>query len=128
MSTELIISIISLLATSIIGAFTIIANIKISKISNLKDVHEYQKEITNFELQFKDERWIAAILENGEFNKYSKRSKKKIFKWWNKYKKKYNTILLNPVIPYDKLGANGMVADKTIEELLENRDKPNNDF
>lgn len=128
MNIELIISIISLLATSIIGAFTIIANIKISKISNLKDVHEYQKEITYFELQFKDERWLAEILENGEFKKYSKRSKKKIYKWWKDYKKKYNAILLNPVIPYEHLGSKGIIVDETIEELLKNKDKPNEDF
>ena len=79
MSTELIISIVSLLATSIIGAFTVIANIKISKISNLKDIHEYQKEITFFELQFKDEQWLYSTLRSGDFKCYSKRSTKSVW-------------------------------------------------
>lgn len=104
MSIELIISIISLIATTIIGIFTIVANIKISKINHLKDVHEYERRITYFELQYKDELWLANLLESGEFNKYSLKSQKKIFKWFKKYQEKHPLVLLKPEVDYTKLG------------------------
>jgi uncharacterized membrane protein YciS (DUF1049 family) len=51
----LIFSGISIVGTIIVGIFTIKANVKISKINNLEAVHKFEKNITKFELQFKDE-------------------------------------------------------------------------
>jgi len=52
MSAELVISIVSLCASIAIGVLTVLANIRISKISHLEAVKKYEKNITNFELQF----------------------------------------------------------------------------
>ena len=99
---SLIFSGISIVGTIIIGIFTVKANIKISKINNLEAVHKFEKNITKFELQFKDELWLAEILENGEFNNYNKKSQKLILKWWLKYKKENPVILLNkPTVEYE---------------------------
>lgn len=97
----LIFSGISIVGTIIIGIFTVRANIKISKINNLEAVHKFEKNITKFELQFKDELWLAEVLENGEFDNYNKKSQKLILKWWLKYKKENLVILLNkPTVKY----------------------------
>jgi len=98
---SLIFSGISIVGTIIIGIFTVKANIKISKINNLEAVHKFEKNITKFELQFKDELWLAEILDNGEFDTYNKKSQKLILKWWLNYKKENPVILLNkPTVKY----------------------------
>jgi uncharacterized membrane protein YciS (DUF1049 family) len=51
----LIFSGISITGTIVIGIFTVRANIKISRINNLEADHKFEKNITKFELQFKDE-------------------------------------------------------------------------
>ena len=121
MNIELIISFISLGATFIVGILTLFANIKISKIENLESKRKYDKEITYFELQFKDEQWLYDILKNGEFDLYSIKSKKKIFNWWTEYQKDHPPVLLIPQVAYERMvsqrgsgwcGSTGIVAGR----------------
>jgi len=81
MSPELIISLISIGLNFIVGGLTIIANIRISKISHLEAIKKYDKNITNFELQFKDEHWLHNLIETGDFDLYNIKSKKRICAW-----------------------------------------------
>jgi hypothetical protein len=55
MTPELIISLISLCLSTACSILTILVNIKISKVNNIEARHKYEKQITYFELQYKDE-------------------------------------------------------------------------
>ena len=103
MDAELIISIISLVTSFIAGIFTAIITFKVGKFEHLEKIKTYEKNITNFELQFKDERWLAEIMENGEFDHYNLKSKKRIFCWWEEYKKDHIPVLLTVQVDYAKL-------------------------
>lgn len=90
MNWEIILSVVSLAITLLIGILTLIINHRISKINNTKDLHTYQKHITQFELQFKDEDWLYdLIVVRDEFDHYDPSSKKRIANWFAKYAKKY---------------------------------------
>ena len=102
MSVELIISIVSLAASIVIGIFTIVANIRVSKINNTKDLHEYERNITYFELSYKDEKWLHELLEKDEFRLYNSKSQKRIYKWWDKYQKKHIAVLLKPEVEFKR--------------------------
>lgn len=91
-SVELLIAILSLITSITVGVLTALANIRISKINNTESIKKFNKEITGFELQFKDERWLAKILEDGTFDLYSYKSKQRIIKWWTEYCK-YNIVV-----------------------------------
>jgi len=110
MSAELIISIISLVLTFVVGIFTAIVTFKVGRFEHLEKIKTYEKNITNFELQFKDERWLSEILENGEFDHYNMKSKKRIQTWWDEYKKKNPPILLQSHVEYAKLRIQGISA------------------
>jgi len=85
---ELILTAVSLAITLGIGVFTLIINHKISKINNIKDIHTYQKHITPFELQFRDEDWLYdLIVVRDEFDHYDKSSQQRIIKWFEEYVK-----------------------------------------
>jgi len=99
---SLIFSGISIVGTIIIGIFTVKANVKISKISNIKDYKDYEKNITYFELRYKDERWLYNLLEKDEFRLYNQKSQKRIFKWWEKYREKNIPILLQEQIDFKR--------------------------
>ena len=99
---ELIISIISLVATFIVGVLTLIVNHKVSKISNIKDYKDYEKNITYFELRYKDEKWLYNLLEKDEFRLYNSRSQKRIYKWWEKYQNKHLAVLLKPEVDFKR--------------------------
>ena len=95
MSAELIVSIVSLAATFFIGVITVIINIKISKINNIKDYHEYNKHIYPFELQFRDEEWLYdLIIVRDEFDRYDYSSKKRIAAWFQEYAKTHKLTKL----------------------------------
>lgn len=96
MTVELIISLISLCLSTACSILTILVNIKISKINSIESRYKYEKQITYFELQYKDETWFVNLLNNDGFRAYDLRSRKKIFKWWKKYSKKYPPKILNP--------------------------------
>lgn len=98
-SIELLIAILSLLTSVIVGVLTALVNIRISKINNTESIKKYNKEITAFELQFKDERWLKKILDSGEFNLYSVKSKQRIVKWWTEYIKYHQVIELKSQFP-----------------------------
>ena len=51
----LIFSGISVIGTIVVGIFVAKTNVKISKISNIKDYKDYEKNITYFELRYKNE-------------------------------------------------------------------------
>lgn len=90
MNWEIILNIISLAITLTVGVFTLVINHRISKINNTKDLHTYQKHITQFELQFRDEDWLYDLIINkDEFDHYDPSSKKRIANWFAKYAKKY---------------------------------------
>ena len=90
MNWEIILSIISLAITLTVGVLTLVINHRISKINNTKDLHTYQKHITQFELQFRDEDWLYDLIINkDEFDHYDPSSKKRIANWFAKYAKKY---------------------------------------
>lgn len=99
METTLIISIVSLIVSAAVGAFTIFANIRISKINNIEALKKNNREITGFELQFKDERWLEKILEDGTFDLYSYKSKQRIIKWWTEYTKYHPAVILKSQFP-----------------------------
>ena len=102
MSVELIISIISLVGTVIVGIFTALGNIRVNKLNNLEKVHTYEKEIDKFELQFKDEEWLCTTMRTGAYQNYSKRSRKRIVKYFKKYNKQkplsMKPALGNPIL------------------------------
>ena len=92
---ELILSAISLAITLFVGVFTLIINHRISKINNVKDIHTYQKHITQFELQFRDEKWLYdLIIVRDEFDHYDESSKKRIVKWFAEYASTHELKLL----------------------------------
>jgi len=99
---ELIISIISLAATFTVGVLTLIVNHKVSKINNIKDYKEYEKNITYFELRYKDEKWLYELLQKDEFRLYNSRSQKRIYKWWEKYQNKHIAVLLKPEVEFKR--------------------------
>lgn len=78
-TVTLIAAIIAAVVSIATGVFGIITSIKVSKLENLEARKKYEKNITNFELQYKDELWLAGILENGDFDHYNEKSKKRIF-------------------------------------------------
>lgn len=94
MTAELILSIISLVLTTAVGVLTLFVNIKVSKISHLKDLHEYQKDISYFELINRDEKWLYDLIQNDEFGKYSKEAQQKIIAWYLEYQKTHPSVLL----------------------------------
>ena len=96
----LIFSGVSVVGTIVIGMITAKTNVKVSKINNLEAVHKFEKKITKFELQFRDELWLAEILENGEFGRYDAKSQKRILKWWLRYQEEHPVLLLNPIVEY----------------------------
>lgn len=98
----LIFSGISVIGTIVVGIFVAKTNVKISKISNIKDYKDYEKNITYFELRYKDEKWLYNLLEKDEFRLYNQKSQKRIFKWWEKYKEKNIPILLQEQIDFKK--------------------------
>lgn len=120
MSPEFWLSIASLILTTAVGILTIIANIRITKISHLKDLHEYRREISYFELVNKDEKWLKEILDSGEFSKYSKNAQLKIIAWWRAYKKKHPPILVVPGLDDDEYEAlvHTNLRDTSIHLLL----------
>jgi hypothetical protein len=81
MTPELIISIVSLVVSAATGVLATLVGIKLAHINNLDKVHKYEKDITNFELQFKDEQWFNNLIKTDEINNYSLKSKKKIANW-----------------------------------------------
>jgi hypothetical protein len=81
MTPELIISLISLVLSTTCSILTILVNIKISKINSIEARHKYEKQITYFELQYKDEIWFYTLLNNDGFRDYDLKSRKKIFRW-----------------------------------------------
>ncbi len=106
MSAELIISIISICGTVGLGIFTAIftgiTNTKISRLNNLQNMHEYEKNITYFELSYKDEMWLKEIFDKDEFHKYNLKSQRRILKWWDKYQKQYPPVLLHEQVKFSK--------------------------
>ena len=98
-SVELLIAILSLITSITVGVLTALVNIRISKINNTESIKKYNKEITAFELQFKDERWLKKILEDGTFDLYSVKSKQRIVKWWTEYIKYHPVIELKSQFP-----------------------------
>lgn len=99
---SLIFSGVSIVGTIVIGMITAKTNVKVSKINNLEAVHKFEKKITKFELQFRDELWLAEILENGEFGRYDAKSQKRILKWWLRYQDEHPVLLLNPIVEYKR--------------------------
>ena len=103
MTPELIISIISLVATFIVGVFTAIVTFKVGKFEHLEKLKKYEKNITNFELQFKDETWLYNLINEEEFDHYNMASKKRIYRWWVEYCKNHTPVLLMPHVNYNNL-------------------------
>ena len=98
MSTELIISIISLIVSANVGIFTILANIRISQINNTEKLQNFRREITGFELQFKDDTWLSDLIESDHFRLYSPRAQRRIIKWWDIYKKQHPEVIIKSVL------------------------------
>lgn len=98
MSTELIISIISLIVSANVGIFTILANIRISQINNTEKLQNFRREITGFELQFKDDTWLSDLIEFDRFRLYSPRAQRRIIKWWDIYKKQHPEVIIKSVL------------------------------
>lgn len=98
----LIFSGISVVGTIIIGVITARTNIKVSKINNIKDYKDYEKNITYLELMYKDERWLYELLVRDEFRLYNQKSQKRIYKWWKKYQEKNIPILLQKQVEFKK--------------------------
>ena len=130
MSAELIISIISLASTFILGIFTAFMTFKVKTIEHLESLKKYEKNITNFELQFKDEQWLFGILESGEFDHYNYKSKKRILRWWAEYSKEHIPVLLHPQVDYTKLRLQGLkdipanVGGKMVEFIGADEEPP----
>lgn len=96
MTPELIVAIISAVLTTIVGILTIMANVKMNKLKNLEMIHKYNKNITNFELQFKDEEWFRNLMKNDEFRTYNIESQVRIEAWWEEYQK---TNVIQETVP-----------------------------
>jgi hypothetical protein len=99
---ELIISLISLALSTVCSILTIIVNLKVSKLNNLEALHKYEKQITKFELSFKDEAWLVDVVQSGEFNNYDEESKKLIHQWWLEYKKEHEPKKAKSTLPKSK--------------------------
>lgn len=96
MTPELIVAIISAVLTTIVGILTVMANVKMNKLKNLEMIHKYNKNITNFELQFKDEEWFRNLMKNDEFRTYNIESQVRIETWWGEYQK---TNVIQETVP-----------------------------
>ena len=118
MTAELWISIGSLIATTIVGILTIIANIKINNIKNLEAIHKYKKRITYFELQTKDEKWLKKIFDNEEFGNYDLDSQKKIMRWWYLYQETNEVKTLKSHVDISQLSSPGRWSGSSGEEFL----------
>lgn len=94
---------VSFINVIITGVFGVLTSIKVSKIENIESHKKFNRNITNFELQFKDERWLAGIIERDEFGYYNEKSQKRIYNWWVEYKKIHPPILLKAEVDYDIL-------------------------
>ena len=89
MTSELILSIISLVLSTLTSILTVVINSKVGKLNNLEALHKYKKHITKFELSFKDEEWLFNLMESDEFHNYDNKSRRLIHKWWMEYSKTY---------------------------------------
>lgn len=112
MTPELIVAIISAVLTTIVGILTIMANVKMNKLKNLEMIHKYNKNITNFELQFKDEKWFRNLMKNDEFRTYNIESQVRIEAWWEEYQK---TNVIQETVP-------------TVEIKTLRKSKPKNNY
>lgn len=102
MSVETILSIAALVVSAASIVLSTVTNIKTSKINNIKDYKDYEKNITYFELRYKDEQWLYNLMQNDELRLYNKASQKRIFKWWEKYRKKHLPVLLWEQVEFKK--------------------------
>lgn len=102
MTLELWFSIASLALSTFSGILTIIITWKIGKLNNLEALHKYEKKITKFELSFKDEEWLLAIMKTGEFSNYNEESKQLIHQWWLEYKKEHKPKKAKSTLPKSK--------------------------
>jgi len=122
---------IGALVVSIASAvFTFISAIRVAKISHVKDLHEYEKKITYFELQFKDEMWLYDLFKNDEFHKYNYKSQKRILKWWKKYQETHPTILLDKEVEFNKHLISMCIGPEAImkkEKELKDKEKGKDD-
>ncbi len=84
MTSELIISLVSLVLSTACSMMTVFVTLKVGKLNNLEAIHKYQKEITPFELTFKTKEWFLDLMNSGEFSKYSESSKQIMIAWWKK--------------------------------------------
>lgn len=99
MSTELILSIVSLGLSTITSILTLIINAKIGRLNNLEAEHKYKKHITKFELSFKDEEWLFNLMKSDEFHNYDIKSRRLIHKWWLEYSKTHLPEKLKVMLP-----------------------------
>jgi hypothetical protein len=99
MSTELILSIVSLGLSTITSILTLIINAKIGRLNNLEAEHKYKKHITKFELSFKDEEWLFNLMKSDEFHNYDNKSRRLIHKWWREYSNTYLPEKLKATLP-----------------------------
>lgn len=103
MTPELIVTIITATLTFIVGILTIITNVQMNKLKNLETTRKYNKNITNYELQFKDEKWFREIMESGEFSNYNEKSQTRIYYWWKEYEKTHKVNHMRPTVDITKL-------------------------
>lgn len=103
MTPELIVTIITATLTFIVGILTIITNVQMNKLKNLETTRKYNKNITNYELQFKDEKWFREIMESGEFSNYNEKSQTRIYYWWQEYEKTHKVNHMRPTVDITKL-------------------------
>lgn len=94
------VSLVNAILTSIFGLIT---SLKVSRIENIESHKKFDKNITNFELQFKNERWLADILEKDEFGYFNEKSQKRIYNWWVEYTKLHPPVILKIEVAYDVL-------------------------
>lgn len=99
MTTELLISLISLGISTFCSILTISVNLKVSKINNIEALHKYEKKITRFELSFKDEAWLVDLMQSGDFNNYDEESKQLIHQWWQEYSKEHEPTQAKRTLP-----------------------------
>jgi hypothetical protein len=99
MSTELILSIVSLGLSTITSILTLIINAKIGRLNNLEAEHKYKKHITKFELSFKDAEWLFNLMKSDEFHNYDNKSRRLIHKWWREYSNTYLPEKLKATLP-----------------------------
>ena len=102
MSAETILSIAALVVSAVSIVLSAVTNIRTSKINNIKDYKDYEKNITYFELRYKDEQWLYNLIQNDELRLYNRASQKRIFKWWEKYREKHLPVLLMEQVEFKK--------------------------